>query len=173
MCFCSRVFCLRKERSGQATLEAAYLIPIFFVLLLLLIQPGILLYNMMVMNGAAAQGCRALMTKPQDSAETNEAYENFIRRRLSSIPQESHFHLHEGACSYEIICEGDESSLEVKVTIRNEVTPLPLLGLGAELLGLTNEQGNFTQEVSVSMPTVSPWVTRNDLGMNRQAWVEQ
>ena len=41
-----------RER-GQATVEAAVLIPALFTALLLLLQPGILLYDRMVMQGAA------------------------------------------------------------------------------------------------------------------------
>ena len=44
-------------------MEAAVLIPVLFTALLLLLQPGILLYDRMVMQGAAAEGCRLLATK--------------------------------------------------------------------------------------------------------------
>ena len=47
--------CWRTE-GGQATVEAAVLIPVLFTVLLLLIQPGIILYDRMVMNYAAAEG---------------------------------------------------------------------------------------------------------------------
>lgn len=160
-------------KQGQATLEAAYLIPVLFILLLLLIQPTILLYNHLVMHNAAALGCRALITKSDVMGTEGEAVENFIRRRLSSIPQENHFHVHDQDCSYEITCEGSESSAEVRVVIRNEAEPLPLLGLGANLLGVTNERGNFDQVVEVTLPTTSSWVQENDLGLNPKSWVHQ
>ena len=40
--------------SGQATVEAAFLIPVIFVAMMVLLQPGIILYDRMVMNHAAA-----------------------------------------------------------------------------------------------------------------------
>ena len=41
--------CLR----GQSTVEGAFLIPVILLMLMLLIQPGILLYNRVVMQSAA------------------------------------------------------------------------------------------------------------------------
>lgn len=71
---------------GQATVEAALLIPALLISLLLLIQPGILLYTRMVMEGAAAEGCRVLATA--SSLEENTAtVEDFVKRRLASVPQ--------------------------------------------------------------------------------------
>ena len=46
---------LRDER-GQATVEAAFAVPVLMVLVLMLVQPGIILYDRIVMEGAAA-GC--------------------------------------------------------------------------------------------------------------------
>ena len=48
------------DERGQGTVEAALVIPVLFVLLLLLLQPGIVLYDRMVMRGAAAEACRPL-----------------------------------------------------------------------------------------------------------------
>ena len=42
----------RTCESGQATVEAAFLLPVLFVGLLLLMQPGILLYDRLVMQAA-------------------------------------------------------------------------------------------------------------------------
>ena len=39
-----------RYRSGQATVEAAFLIPLILLLLMLLMQPGIILYSRMVMQ---------------------------------------------------------------------------------------------------------------------------
>lgn len=48
---------------GQAAVECAFLIPVTLLLLMLLIQPGIILYNHMVMKAAASEGCRLIATK--------------------------------------------------------------------------------------------------------------
>ena len=69
MCFCTDGFgkegadMRRTCESGQATVEAAFLLPVLFVGLLLLMQPGILLYDRLVMQAAASEGCRLLATK--------------------------------------------------------------------------------------------------------------
>ena len=48
----------RTCESGQATVEAAFLLPVLFVGLLLLMQPGILLYDRLVKQAAAIfAGC--------------------------------------------------------------------------------------------------------------------
>ena len=40
---------------GQSTVEGAFLIPVILLMLMLLIQPGILLYNRVVMQSAAEE----------------------------------------------------------------------------------------------------------------------
>ena len=56
--------CLR----GQSTVEGAFLIPVILLLLMLLIQPGILLYNRVVMQSAASEGCRLISTRSSGDA---------------------------------------------------------------------------------------------------------
>ena len=48
---------------GQATVESAFLIPVLFTALLLLVQPGMVLYDRMVMAAAATDACRVLAVK--------------------------------------------------------------------------------------------------------------
>ena len=48
---------LRAGERGQATVEAAFLIPVLFTVLLLSVQPGMVLYDRMVMR--ARQAMRA------------------------------------------------------------------------------------------------------------------
>lgn len=160
---------LRKQ-SGQTTVEAAYLIPVLLLLLLMLIQPMILLYNRMVMENAAAEGCRLLATATTQGPYSHEKYEGYIKRRLASIPPLDIFHVHDSGCSWVITMEGDENSSEVRVSIVNQVKPLPLLGWGAELFGMTNEEHNFVQEVQVIMPTQPPWVAGSG-GNDPEGWV--
>ena len=49
---------LRAGERGQATVEAAFLIPVLFTVLLLSVQPGMVLYDRMVMQAAASDACR-------------------------------------------------------------------------------------------------------------------
>ena len=90
----------RTCESGQATVEAAFLLPVLFVGLLLLMQPGILLYDRLVMQAAASEGCRLLATKTAAAGDMAESCEAFVRHRLGAIPPVSCFHVHEGACSW-------------------------------------------------------------------------
>ena len=120
----------RMRESGQATVEAAFLLPVLFVGLLLLMQPGMLLYDRLVMQAAASEGCRLLATRTAAAGDMAESCEAFIRHRLGAVPPVSCFHVHEGACSWDIQLEGDERSDVVRVTIVNEVRPLPLLDAG-------------------------------------------
>ena len=92
-----------KDTKGQSTVEAAILIPVMFLLLLLLIQPGIILYDLCVMNAAASETCRVLSTSNDESI--TKICEPFARRRLSAIPQQENFHKHNGGCSYEFNLE--------------------------------------------------------------------
>ncbi|MDR1358654.1 MAG: pilus assembly protein [Coriobacteriales bacterium] len=158
-----------REKSGQTTVEAAYLIPVLLLLILLLLQPMILLYNRMVMENAAAEGCRLLATSYTQGA-SQEKYEGYIKRRLAAIPPVDLFHLRTGGRGWEIDMEGDEGSVEVSVHIVNRLKPLPLLGWGAELLRMTDAQHNLVQEVRVTMPTQPDWVAGSG-GNDPEGWV--
>ena len=57
-----RVRAGRPRECGQTTVEAAFGLPIVFLLVLLLAQPGIVLYDRMVMASAASEACRLLAT---------------------------------------------------------------------------------------------------------------
>ena len=114
------------NESGQGTLEAAFVIPVLFVLMLLLIQPGIVLYDRLVMGSAAAEGCRLLATKTDAYGSMGASCEAFIRHRLAAVPQQACFHVHEGGCSWVIEMSGDETSGTATVKVINELRPLPL-----------------------------------------------
>ena len=129
------------DTSGQATVEAAVMIPVIFLMILLLLEPGILLYDLVVMNEAAAEGCRVLCTA-SDSQKT-ELCEPYIKRRLGSIPQQQNFHMHDPQCTYEINLNGNENSQEVSVDVKNQVKPLPLIGFLSSCLGILNDSGCF------------------------------
>ena len=157
--------------SGQGTLEAAFTIPVLFVLMLLLIQPGIILYDRVVMQGAAAEGCRLLATKGAAHGSMDGACEAYIRHRLAAVPQHDCFHVHGGGCSWQIELEGDESASHVRVRITNEVHPLPLFDGASTLLGLTNGRGNLEISVEASLPTQPGWVGSAPAGMSPSGWI--
>lgn len=143
---------LRCDR-GQATVEAAFGIPVVLLLVLLLVQPGIILYDRMIMASAAAEGCRLLAVGEGDA----ETCIDFVKRRLGAVPQHDLFHVHQGGCTWEVLCEGGGSADRSRVVVRTEVRPLPLLDMGAALLGLVNERGNLVVEVETEAPTRAAW----------------
>lgn len=140
-------------------MEAAFALPVLLVAILLLLQPGILLYDRMVMQAAAAEGCRLLATRTDAQGSMDEACEAYVRHRLGAIPQQDCFHVHDGAagCSWEISLSGDERAQTVEVAIANEVKPLPLLDAAAGLLGMVNEKGNLEVEVRAQAPAQPGW----------------
>lgn len=155
------------ESRGQGTVEAAIVIPVIFLLMLLLLQPGIVLYDRLVMGNAAAEGCRLLAT----ANESSGAYEAFIRHKLAAVPQHDCFHVHRGSCSWDIDLIGDEATGEVTVRIANELKPLPLFDMGSRLIGVTNAAGNLVIEESVTMPTQPGWVASSPSGVDPSSWV--
>ncbi|GKG91661.1 MULTISPECIES: TadE/TadG family type IV pilus assembly protein [Gordonibacter] len=159
-----------RER-GQATVEAAVLIPVLFTALLLLLQPGILLYDRMVMQGAAAEGCRLLATKTAALGDMDGSCEAFVRHRLGAVPPHDCFHVHHGGCSWDIVMTGDEGSQMVSVSVGTDVRPLPLLDVGATLLGMTDAAGNLHLETTVSLPVQPTWVDGAEAGRNPAAWI--
>ena len=158
-----------RSEAGQATVESALLVPVLLAVVLLLVEPGIVLYDRIVMKDAAAQGCRILMTASGDDGASLDA---FVRRRLGSVPQQDAFHVHHGSeCSWVIVGDGGPSSGHVSVTITNEVKPLPLIGFGAALFGAVNEEGNLEFSVTVSLPVQDGWVYAAGAGPDPVGWI--
>ena len=142
--------------SGQATVEAAFLIPVLFVLMLMLIQPGIILYDRLIMDGAAAHGCRLLATKTSEDGFSEEQYADAVKRHLGAIPQQELFHIHEGGCSYSVRLSGDEHSQRVSVEIDNEIRLLPLFDIAGALTGIAPD-GRFCITVNQSAQAKPSW----------------
>lgn len=155
------------QESGQSTIEAAFALPILMILTLFLIQPGILLYDRMIMSSAASEGCRLYATASSDVASTCKDY---ILRRLSAIPQIDQFHVHSKGCSWNIRFEGGEGSQISKVSISNEIAPLPLLGSGMKLLGLLNARGNLALQVDSTQQMQPDWIANSTEGQDPENW---
>ena len=160
-----------RDDSGQATVEAAFVIPVLFVLMLLLMQPGIILYDRLVMGNAAAEACRLLATSTDDYGVASASCEAFVRHRLAAVPQHDCFHVHAGGCSWRIELEGNESSGVVSVRIGNELKPLPLFDMASRLLGMTNASGNLEIEEKVSLPAQPAWASSTEHGLAPKEWV--
>ena len=157
--------------AGQATVEAAFVIPVLFVALLLLLQPGIILYDRIVMNAAASEACRLLATKTDAAGTMGESCEAFVKHRLGAVPPVSCFHVHEGGCSWVVRFKGGEESDVVSVTIENEARPLPFLDKGAALLGIVNERGNLVVRTTCSQPVQPSWASNSEAGRSPADWI--
>lgn len=156
------------HNEGQSTVEAAFMIPVIFIMILLLIQPAIILYDLTVMNEASAETCRVLSTCGNDSK--NNICDAFVRRRLSAIPQQENFHVHSGGCSYSIDLNGDESSSFVSVKISNKVKPLPILSALVSVLGACDENGNIEIKSYSEIETRPEWVSNSLNPNNPEKW---
>ena len=159
-----------RQRGGQGTVEAAVVIPVLFLLMLMLLQPGIVLYDRLVMGNAAAEGCRLLATATDANGSMQGVCEAFVRHRLAAVPQHDCFHVHRADCSWKIELAGSESSGVATVTISNELRPLPLFDAGSRLMGLTNENGNLVITESATMPVQPDWVAASPAGDNPASW---
>ena len=137
---------------GQGTVEAAFVLPILMTLILLLLQPAIYLYDLIVMNSAASETVRLLAT----NSGTSDNVEDYVRRRLSAIPQVDLFHLHASSCSYSIETWKDEEGM-CGVRIKNEIKPLPLIDLGLSATSSLNERGNILLDVTKEMRMQPEW----------------
>lgn len=158
-----------RDECGQSSVEAAFALPVIMLLLLMLLQPGIVLYDRIVMENAAAEGCRLLATTSSDQLGVCEDY---VRRRLGAVPEHDLFHVHRPSCTWDVRCEGSESADEVRVFISTEVKPLPLVNMGAALAGALNEGGNMVVEVEVAMSTQPAWARSAAGGLAPSDWIE-
>ena len=128
---------LRAGERGQATVEAAFLIPVLFTVLLLSVQPGMVLYDRMVMQAAASDACRLAAVKTDAVGDSSQAVEAFVRHRLGA----------------------------------GKVKPLPFLGAGALLLGMTDDDGLLTVKVRCERATQPEWVAGSPQGLDPEAWI--
>ena len=158
------------DTAGQGTVEAAVVIPVLFLLMLLLLQPGIVLYDRIVMSNAAAEGCRLLATATDATGSMQGSCEAYVRHRLAAVPQHDCFHVHGGDCSWRIELSGDENSGAVSVSISNELRPLPLFDAGMRLLGIANGSGNLEITESATMQTQPDWVPSSPAGSVPGDW---
>ena len=162
---------LCSRQTAQATLEAALLIPIIFLLLLLLIQPAILLYDRCVMVSAATQGCRLLSTTTSVLGDSSVANTEAIKRNLSAVPPVNLFHVCSPDCTWKIEVEGNEGTGTVSVEISTKVELLPVIKQAVGLFGSLDENGLYTMTVKSSLKSQADWVANSSLGLNPSGWV--
>ena len=145
-----------KKGKGQGTVEAAIVIPMLFTLVLLLLQPAIVFYDQIVMKSAASEACR--LVSEMGSGSTSNV-EDYIRRRLSAIPQVDTFHVHSSGCSYDISIEGANEAM-ASVTIKNKVKLLPLIDVAYRAFGRSSGDGTLELVATSTQISQPEWVWR-------------
>lgn len=138
------------SEDGQATVEAAFLLPVLLLVLGAFLQPSILLFDRCAMQSAAAESCRLVATNT--ASET--AVRAFVLRRLDAIPEIAAFH-EGGRDSWEVSWEDGDGAVTVRIV--NRARPLPLFGVLAGLAGQVDSEGAIVQEVEASSALVPSW----------------
>ena len=137
---------------GQATVEAAVLLPTLMLLMALLMQPACLLYTRAIMRAAAGECARVLATAYGEYAEAD--CRAFALRRLAAVPELSIFHVG-GREDWDFTFARGEGLVTVRIA--GHLRPLPLLGVTAELLGSRDAAGTRL-DVEVSERVRADWV---------------
>lgn len=146
------------------------MVPVLFVVLLALLQPGIILYDRVVMNYAAAEGCRLLATGTDSAGMSEDRCRELIKRHLGAIPPQDLFHMHDEGCSYDIELSGNERTALVAVKISNRVELLPLFDAGAALAGVSQD-GTLEIQVERTAMTKATWLGTASSELDPNAWV--
>lgn len=112
---------------GQSCVEAAFLLPVLLVFLLLLLQPALMLYHALILENTCQEACRVLATCSND--QDMRALDGFITHRLQALP--ACFAASDDADAqpdWSVTTQGNAASHEVGVTIEGYVRVLPLVG---------------------------------------------
>lgn len=147
---------------GQATVEAAVLLPSLMLLFALLLQPVCLSYTRAIMRDAAGECARAAATAYGGDVTDCEA---FARRRLRAVPEVPLFHVG-GEADWDI--QINRTSSHVDVSIVGHARPLPLMGAMAALV-LGSDASGVVLRVSLAQDTRASWVG-GDYGSWQKVW---
>jgi len=145
--------CWEVGQDGQATVEAALLLPTVMVVLALLLEPACMGYTRMVMQATAAETARAALTDVDGNFDDCVA---FAKRRLAAVPDLPVFHVG-GADDWNVEVDRKEGGKDVRVTVHGHARPLPLFGGLAAAFATTDETG-VVLEVSVDETMRAGWV---------------
>lgn len=129
-----------QDEQGQATVEAALLLPVLMVLMALLVQPACLLYTRCVMQSAAAEGCRLVATSTRAAGAAPQAQCAYVLRRLAAVPDAPIFH-EGGEAGWEIELSGSTSAHAASARITTTARPLPFVGVLAGMMGQGDGSG--------------------------------
>lgn len=139
-----------KDSSGQASVEAALLIPVLLALCLLLLQPVCLLYTRQIMEATAAQAVRIGVT-----AADEDDIQTYCLRKLKAVPNLDIFHV-KAQDDWEIAYTKDEELGTVEISIKGHATPIPLLSLLTTQV-LNSDDKGLILEVNVCEEIYPNW----------------
>ncbi len=142
-------------------MEAAFLIPVMFTALLVLLQPAMLLFGRVAMQHAASEGCRYLLTASEQDAVAS------IERHLDAVPDIPVLHVGEWDVD---VGAGVDS---VTVRISHGVRPLPVIGVFVRAAGALDSRGLMVQEVVCTMPARAPWLADGSAPCDPSAWPQR
>lgn len=150
------------DKGGQATVEAAVVLPSLMLVLALLMQPVCLSYTRAIMRATAAECARAAATAY--GGDTSGCRE-YALRRLEAVPDVALFHVG-GREDWDVSI--DRSDSHVNVSIAGHARPLPLMGAIASLLSMSDGTG-VVLRVTLSESTRASWVG-GDYGSWQDIW---
>lgn len=135
--------------AGQATVEAAALLPATMLVFALMLQPVCLAYTRAVMRSAAAECARAAGTAYGGRLA---ACRELALRRLGAVPEVALFHVG-GSSDWKVDVSVSGGLAHVGIT--GHARPLPLMGALAALAGQRDATGvvlavDLTEEVRPS-----------------------
>lgn len=138
------------QNEGQASVEAAMLIPSLLVVVALLVQPACLLYTRSVMSGAASEAARLALT-----AASADEVTSFVKRRLKAVPDVGVFHAG-GQDDWAVSVSG-LGTAKPKVGIEGHARPLPLMAAIAGAVAGSDGSG-VVLSVSEEVDARAGWV---------------
>lgn len=150
------------REGGQATVEAAVMLPSLMLVLALLVQPACIYFTRVVMRSAAAEGVRVVATDYDgDLGDCKE----FVLRRLRAVPDAPLFHVG-GREDWTVTLSrrGGRASVEVVGHVR----PLPLLGVTLSAFREHDEKG-LVLRASVTEAIRPSWL-RGSYGEWQRMW---
>lgn len=136
---------------GQATVEAAVILPSVMLVVALLAQPVCLSYTRAVMRSAAAECARLAATSRGGDLG---ACRDYALRRLEAVPEVPLFHVG-GTRDWRV--EVSRGVSRVSVRIGGHARPLPLMGALAGMAGMTDATG-VVLEVSLEETVRPGWL---------------
>lgn len=110
------------------------MLPTVLALLGMLLQPACLIYARMMMDQAAAETARLLVT----ASNEEDTVRSFCLRRLESVPHAALFHT-SGDEGWSV--EFSEHAGDVEVSIVGHARPLPVFGMLTRLMLEHDEEG--------------------------------